>query len=85
MDIGVRELKAKLSEYLGRVAEGEEVVVTDRGKPVARLLPYVPTSAVERGIHEGWIEPPRRTSLAPAGPRHRSPMRLLDALDEDRG
>jgi len=36
---GIAELKAKLSEYLSRVRAGEEVLVTDRGKPVARLVP----------------------------------------------
>ncbi len=36
---GIAELKAKLSEYLSRVKAGEEVLVTDRGRPVARLVP----------------------------------------------
>jgi prevent-host-death family protein len=36
---GIAELKARLSEYLLRVKAGEEVLVTDRGKPVARLVP----------------------------------------------
>lgn len=35
----VSELKASLSEYLGKVKAGEEVIVTDRGKPVAKLVP----------------------------------------------
>lgn len=37
--IGVRELKNRLSRYLALVREGERVVVTDRGKPVAVLGP----------------------------------------------
>lgn len=36
---GVAQLKARLSEYLARVKAGEEVLVTDRGRPVARLVP----------------------------------------------
>ena len=36
---GVAQLKARLSEYLSRVKAGEEVLVTDRGRPVARLVP----------------------------------------------
>jgi prevent-host-death family protein len=36
---GVAQLKARLSEYLARVRGGEEVLVTDRGKPIARLVP----------------------------------------------
>jgi antitoxin (DNA-binding transcriptional repressor) of toxin-antitoxin stability system len=34
---GVRELKAKLSEYLREVARGETILVTDRGRVVAEL------------------------------------------------
>jgi prevent-host-death family protein len=36
-EVGIRELHDRLSEYLGRVEEGREIVVTRRGRPVARL------------------------------------------------
>ncbi len=36
---GVAELKARLSHYLSRVKAGEEIVVTERDVPVARILP----------------------------------------------
>lgn len=39
MEISVRELKSRLSEYLRKVAAGEEVVVTSHGREVARLVP----------------------------------------------
>jgi prevent-host-death family protein len=35
----ISELKAHLSEYLNQVKSGNEVLVTDRGKPVARIVP----------------------------------------------
>jgi prevent-host-death family protein len=35
--VGSRELKNRLGRYLRRVASGEELLITDRGKPVARL------------------------------------------------
>ena len=35
----VAELKASLSRYLARVKTGEEVVVTERGKPIAKIIP----------------------------------------------
>lgn len=35
----VSKLKASLSEYLLRVKAGEEVIVTDRGRPVAKIVP----------------------------------------------
>jgi uncharacterized protein len=47
IQVGVAELKARLSEYLARVQAGEEIVVADRGRPVARLIPPVPQSANE--------------------------------------
>jgi prevent-host-death family protein len=36
-EVGVRELHDRLSEYLERVEGGGEIVVTRRGRPVARL------------------------------------------------
>ncbi|MCX6024737.1 MAG: type II toxin-antitoxin system prevent-host-death family antitoxin [Chloroflexi bacterium] len=39
MTVGVRELRSRLSEYLRRVKQGETVVITERGKPVGRLIP----------------------------------------------
>ena len=35
----ISEVKARLSEYLVRVKAGEEVLITDRGRPIARLAP----------------------------------------------
>jgi prevent-host-death family protein len=84
MEVGIRELKAKLSSYIDRAAAGETVIVTDRARPVARLTAYSTDSMLDRGIEEGWIEAPRRTSLTPAEP-HRSARSVLDVLDEDRG
>jgi len=43
---GIRELKNKLSQYLRMVAEGEVVLVSDRGEVVAQLAPP-PTSALK--------------------------------------
>ena len=37
----VSKLKASLSEYLRQVKAGEEVLVTERGRPIARLTPTV--------------------------------------------
>lgn len=84
MQVGVRELKAKLSQFIGRAAKGESVIVTDRGRPVAQLGPLTGYSAVERGIEEGWIEPPKRIGLAQVR-RFLADQPVLDVLDEDRG
>jgi prevent-host-death family protein len=39
MTVGVRDLKAHLSEYLRRVQQGQVLIITDHGRPVGRLLP----------------------------------------------
>lgn len=73
---GVREIKNKLSEYLRLVAEGEVVLVTDRGRVVAQLAPppvYAPATseseALRRLAAAGKVRLPRRTVPSPgAGP-----------------
>jgi prevent-host-death family protein len=37
--VGIRELKNRLSELLQRVADGERITVTDRGRPIAVVTP----------------------------------------------
>jgi len=52
--VGVRELRQNLSVYLRRVAAGERLTVTERGRPVARLSPLVDAEdTLERLIAEG--------------------------------
>jgi prevent-host-death family protein len=47
--VGVRALKDHLSEYLRRVGEGERIVVTDRGEPLAALTPIEETDEARWG------------------------------------
>lgn len=42
LNIGVRELKAQLSQQLKRVQRGTRLTITDRGKPIAVLSPVEP-------------------------------------------
>jgi len=46
----VSKLKAYLSEYLNQVKAGNEVLITDRGKPVARLVPISRTKAAKESL-----------------------------------
>ncbi len=84
MEVGIRELKAKLSEYVARAAGGEEVIVTDRGVPAARLVGLDEGSAVRRGIADGWISAPSRVGLAEVVPR-RGISTVHAVLEADRG
>jgi prevent-host-death family protein len=60
---GVRSLRDHLSRYLGVVAAGGEVVVTDRGRPVARIVPIEPESALDRLVAAGHVRPPLRPKM----------------------
>lgn len=56
--VGVRELRDNLSKWIKRAQAGEEVVVTDRGRPVVRLLGSGRASGLERLIADGLATPP---------------------------
>jgi prevent-host-death family protein len=62
--VSISELKAKLSEYLEAVRVGEEVIVTDRGRPVARIAPVTGSEKTEHRmrmlIRTGQARPPQR-------------------------
>lgn len=51
--VGSRELKNRLGRYLRRVASGEELLITDRGIPVARLTSA--RKAQERPDSDEWL------------------------------
>lgn len=55
--IGVRELRQHASRYLALVRRGEQIEVTERGKPVARLVP-VRASGWDDLLATGRISPP---------------------------
>ena len=55
MDVGIRDLKARLSEHLDRVAHGEVITVTSRGRRVAQIVPILGRGSLDRGLTEGWV------------------------------
>jgi prevent-host-death family protein len=60
---GVTELKASLSETLARVKSGEEVLITEHGRPIARLMPlpsWDMDAATEELVRKGILKPPER-------------------------
>jgi prevent-host-death family protein len=55
--VGIKELKTRLSEYMDRTREGERFLVTDRGEPVAELIPLSPERrALAKLVNEGALE-----------------------------
>ena len=55
--VNVAEAKRRFSDLLGRVAYGHEtVLITRRGRPVARLVPVTDMAAEEGlGVVHGWL------------------------------
>ena len=78
MDVAVSELRAHLSDYLDRAREGDEVVITDRGVPIARLLGLTATTTLERLAADGVIArataAPRPRAAGQPRPRPRRPV-----------
>lgn len=62
MEIGIRELKDRLSEILHRASSGEKFTITHHGRPLCEISP---TQAIqvrrpaylEKGVQEGWLTP----------------------------
>jgi prevent-host-death family protein len=87
--IGVRELRQHASRWLARVAAGESIEITDRGRLVALLSPPRTVPVHERLVAEGRLIPARNQlsavrPLAP-DPVHRSLTEHLSELrDEER-
>ena len=89
VEVGIRELRLNLSRYVARVQTGTEVIVTDHGRPVARLGPVSDEEAHHaRLIREGIVKPARRpksTTLPPPIPLEGEGPLVSEMVLEDRG
>lgn len=91
--VGIKALKNKLSEYVRAAEAGETVLVTDRNRIVAELVPPQPNrnkqledEFIARGVREGWLTP---ATIPPGTPLpERQPVmthdELMRELEEDR-
>ncbi len=91
--VGLKILKNKLSEYIRLAAAGETVLVTDRDRVVAEIVPPQPghqaanhDEFIARGVREGWLTPATVPPDAPLPPRKpvMSFEELLADLERDR-
>jgi prevent-host-death family protein len=84
--VGIRALKQNASEIVRRAERGETLTITDRGRPVARLVPIVRTT-LQQLVESGAARPPTR-SIAdlPAPPPGPSVSAALEAMrsEDDR-
>jgi len=87
----VAELKARLTSYLKRVKSGDEVLITERGEPIAKLVPL--DTAEKRGTRRerlakagllrlGSGPVPRSSLSAPEGPQEIGKAVLTALLSE---
>jgi len=91
--VGLKVLKNKLSEYVRLAARGETVLVTDRERVVAEIVPpregrsaLAADALLAEAVRRGWVTPPLMVSCAP--PPRLPVARLRDLLDDlasDRG
>ena len=92
--VGVKVLKNKLSEYIRLVIAGETVLVTDRDRVVAELVPprlghssLLADAQLAEAVRQGWLTPP--VFAAGSGEPPRAPVasldELLSELEADRG
>ncbi len=90
--VGLKVLKNKLSEYVRLAERGETVLVTDRDRVVAELVPPERTRSpvladalLSEAVRKGWITPP---ALAASDPPPRNPVtsfrNLQKELEQDR-
>lgn len=86
MDVPITDLRAHLSEWLERARGGAELVITDRGVPVARLLGLTTTATIERLTAEGVIGRPLAVQRPRASerPRPRARRPLADFVSDQR-
>lgn len=87
--VGIRELRQNLSVYVERVKAGERLEVTERGRPVAMLVPLPPSEGViDRLVAEGRAWPAEGSLsdlLPPLGePSEEMSRRIREALEAER-
>ena len=86
--VGARELKTRLGTYLRRVRQGQTLVVTDRGQPIAELRPLHTDSGLEAVLSvleaRGLVTRARKRSLPYFRPIARRGPSAESAILEDR-
>ena len=83
--MGVRELRDHLSGWLEAVSAGREILITDRGKPVARIVPVGGRRKLDELIADGLVSAAERP-VEPADSRSPIPVRgsVSDIVIEQR-
>jgi prevent-host-death family protein len=84
-EVGVAELRRTLKEWLDHVRAGDDVIITERGRAVARLTAVESTSLLDRLVAEGRVSRPTASRPKAAGaPRVRSRGSVSELITEER-
>lgn len=59
-EVGVREFRDHVSRWLRVVRQGGDVVITDRNRPVARLIPAASPKPLDRLVAAGLVTPAKK-------------------------
>jgi len=86
MDVAITELRAQLGRWIDAARQGNDVVITDRGTPVARIVALDWAPVIDRLTAQGVISRPTKPSRPIAGDRPRpAPKRpVADIISEQR-
>ncbi|MDE3206275.1 MAG: type II toxin-antitoxin system prevent-host-death family antitoxin [Acidobacteriota bacterium] len=84
MEVGIKELRGHLSDYLARVRQGTEVVITDRGAAIARIVPITGGRAFDRAVAEGLVTPALQRDRTRPDKRVQSRGSITDLVAEQR-
>lgn len=84
VDVGIRDLRNNLSRHLDRVRDGDELVVTDRGVAVARIVPVDGVRTLDRLIADGVVTPAAGTRRVRPAERIRSGGTVSDLVPDQR-
>lgn len=86
MDVAVTELRANLGRWIRAARDGNDIVITDRGTPVARIVALDSTPVIDRLTAQGIISRSARSTRPVAGDRDRpTPKRpVADLVSEQR-
>jgi prevent-host-death family protein len=82
-EVGVRDLHDRLSEHLDHVQAGGEIVVTRRGRPIARLSAIDADDPLDELVRRGLVTKPT-TSRRPARPRVKAKGNVADLVADQR-
>jgi prevent-host-death family protein len=83
-EVGIRELRDHLSAWLDQVREGHEVIVTERGRPVARITATSGDAWLDALVDAGIVTPPERELDLSSFGRVRAEGDLMEFVFEQR-